>query len=135
MKRFYWVVAALALWVNLAGADTPPPAVPKGAMAFFATGPCPDGWIAAGYAEGRLVLAINDGIPVGLSVGQPLGDREDRTHAHAFTAGVTLDYRSISAADGGNNNGAAAQMYGMSGTSSAVSTGLPFFQLPACEKR
>ena len=80
-------------------------------------------------------MGAKSGDSVGKLVGAPLINEEDRAHQHAFTASVTLPYKSISALDGGNQQGAAAGMYMDSGTSAASSSGLPFIQLLACVRR
>lgn len=145
-KSWIWLLgpvcgAGLALSLRSAAADDPRPRddldVPSGAVAFFAPDvrSCPAGWRAATEASGRLVVGVAHGDFVGKLVGQPLASQEDRTHAHAFAASVELPYKSISAADGGNRQGASAQKYQDSGVSEAAPSGLPFVQLVACVKQ
>jgi len=132
------VAIALALLGATAGAagEAGVPAVPAGMVAFFApaTTACPDGWSAADFAQGRALVGVTAQADVGLEVGTPLGDREQRTHAHNFTGAAVLAVKSISAADGGNNSGAAARSYAVSGTSEPSAGALPFAQLFLCEK-
>ncbi len=105
-------------------------------MAFFARedGACPDGWRVATEAAGRLPVGVADSISVGRIVGTALSNQEDRMHMHGFSAQVDLPYKSISAADGSNEQGAAAQQYTDSGVTQPAPSGLPFIQLVACVK-
>ncbi len=107
---------------------------PAGTIAFFSGGACPAGWQTATSVQGRLVVAAVDGSTVGMTVGVPLGDQEDRPHAHTYTGTVTLGSDSISAASGSNDQGAASQAYTVMGTTGMVSTALPFVQVQPCMK-
>lgn len=111
--------------------------VAPGTVAFFGseTAACPDGWAPAEYAMGRLVVSVVEEPLVGRQVGEPLADQEDRTHEHAYFAAINLAYKSVSAADGGNNEGAKAQLYPVEGTTEPAASGLPFIQLLVCEKK
>lgn len=111
--------------------------VPVGTVAFFgrADGTCPAGWRAADQAQGRLLVGTTTAADVGKVVGTPLSDQEDRTHTHAFSATVDVPYKSISAADGPNRQGAASKKYMASGPSKPAPSGLPFVQLTVCEKQ
>jgi hypothetical protein len=108
-----------------------------GTVAFFGseTAACPEGWAQADYAMGRLVVGVIDEPAVGKVVGKPLGDQEDRTHSHMFSASVDLAYKSVAAADGANNEGAKAQGYAIAGATDPSPSGLPFIQLLVCEKQ
>jgi hypothetical protein len=131
MRGLGIVLAALAL----AGAAAPLDATdgtPPGMVSFFTSPSCPPGWSAADVAAGRLVIAVNDPLAVGRTVGTPLGPAEDRTHAHAITAAVSLPAKSISAADGNNDSGGASGTRTFSGSAGAAPSGLPFVQLTAC---
>jgi hypothetical protein len=108
--------------------------VAPGTVAFFTGTACPPGWATADYATGRLAVGVTDGAAVRLVVGAPLNDQEDRVHAHHFSGNATLSAKSIAAADGSNNQGAAAMTYALDG-SAAGASGLPFIQLLACEKQ
>jgi hypothetical protein len=129
---------ASVLWLANARPAAGDPAgddgAPRGMVAFFAGGACPKGWAVAANVQGRLVVGVTDGAETGVQVGAPLGDREDRLHAHPYTLDVVLPYKSVSAADG-SNEGAAAKTYSLPGKSLSVPSGLPFAQVEACEKQ
>ncbi|MBI2392548.1 MAG: hypothetical protein HYV09_23385 [Deltaproteobacteria bacterium] len=108
--------------------------VPSGAIAFFAGGACPGGWAPADDTEGRAVVGVIDGPSVGVSVGAPLGDREDRTHVHPYSAPATLGGKGVLAFDGWNEDGAKAKTYTVAGSTSAKTSGLAFVQVQACAK-
>ncbi len=143
VRALPWVVsAAVALGVlgaemrHAQGGDPGDDGVPPGVVAFFGNGgACPVGWDPADSVAGRVVVAVTEGSSVGRSVGAPLRDREDRTHAHAVSATITVPSRSIAGADGTNNQGGAAGDHRVTGTASAGASGLPFVQLRACVKR
>lgn len=116
--------------------DEPPlePAVPSGMIAFFGGGACPPGWVAADEVEGRLVVGVTEPSEVGVMVGAPLADREDRGHFHTLAANVTLSSKDVVAFDGSNDDGAAARTYVASGAAAAQTSGLPFVQVRACAR-
>lgn len=111
--------------------------VPPGIVAFFgqADSRCPAGFRVPQEASGRLLVGVTAADAVGKSVGKPLADQEDRTHVHAFTTRAELPYKSISAADGPNSQGAAAKTYSDSSATAPAPSGLPFVQLTVCEKQ
>lgn len=109
--------------------------VPAGMVAHVEGGVCPPGWAPAPNVEGRLVVAVAEGKDVGVQVGEPLADREDRTHTHAYEGELALPSKSIAAGNGDNSSGAKAQTYGLSGTTSPGVSGLPFVQVMACVKQ
>jgi hypothetical protein len=109
--------------------------VPSGTIAFFAGGACPAGWQTATTVQGRLVVGVVDGANVGVTVGVPLTDQEDRQHQHTYATSVTLASDNIAAADGSTDNGAAAQLYLIAGTTDMAATGLPFVQVQPCVKQ
>jgi hypothetical protein len=76
-----------------------------------------------------------DGKDVGVQVGMPLGDQEDRLHAHSYKGDLALPSKSIAAADGANLEGAQSQSYSISGTTNARPSGLPFVQVTTCVKQ
>lgn len=136
------VVATIALSAALlsgsaSGEDPANDGVAPGTVAFFDsdTGACPAGWAPSQLVMGRLVVGVVDEASVGHVVGKPLADQEDRAHSHAFTTSVDLPYKSVSAADGPNEQGAAAQTYEVTGSTEPSPSGLPFIQLLACEKQ
>jgi hypothetical protein len=143
--RFAWGrVAALGLLLSCAAlvrpstahGDTSDPRdeVPTGAVAFFGGGACPPGWAPAEDLEGRAVIGVTASPHVGVTVGKPLADREDRAHEHAFKGAVTLATRGSLVLDGGNRDGAAAKAYTVSGVTSATTSGMAFVQVQACAK-
>lgn len=139
LSRFAFAAGLLALaaggLLGSARGDAPPSdEVPAGAVANFAGGACPEGWAPADKVEGRAVVGVTDGANVGVSVGKPLGDREDRTHQHAFDANVTLSPKGLFALDGSNKDGAAAKTYKVSGVTSARTSGMAFVQVQSCVK-
>ena len=104
-------------------------------VAFFdAASGCPDGWMAATEASGRFLVATNDTNAIGQRVGTPLGDQEDRTHVHSFSATAMLDTRNLAAADGDNDQAAQPGGVAADGTTAPATTGLPFTQLVVCKK-
>ena len=109
--------------------------VPSGMVAYISGGACPVGWTAASNVEGRIIVAVSDGKDVGVQVGMPLGDQEDRQHAHPYKGDLALPSKSIAAADGANFEGAQAQSYSISGTTNAGPSGLPFVQVTTCVKQ
>ncbi len=108
--------------------------VPPGTVAFFGgQTACPAGWGPAHETEGRLVVGVVDPVAAGRVVGDPLGDREDRTHTHPTLPGmVFLPARNIAGADGSNTQGARAGMYMTTGQAGPAPSGLPFVQVRAC---
>jgi hypothetical protein len=127
----------LASRMRIAHGDPPvDDGVPSGTVAFFGAGTsCPAGWAIATQVQGRAIVGVTDGAQGGITVGMPLGDREDRTHTHAFTGDVTLTERGIAAANGSNNSAANAQTYTVTGSTDPATSGAPFIQLRACVKQ
>lgn len=137
-------VALCGAWAMAPAASVPPiPAVapsvvpadeaPRGMVAFVEGSSCPTGWAPATIAIGRLLVGTDQMTAVGRVVGEPLAAEEDRAHDHTLTgATLSLPYKSISAADGGNQAGAASGAQPVTGTVAAAPTGLPFVQLTAC---
>lgn len=143
-RRLGWALAGLA-GLALIGVARPHLAtagdadtadVPPGTVAFFGSpdSRCPSGWRILPDGSGRLLIGVTAPDAVGGTVGKPLADQEDRTHVHAYSATVELPYKSISAADGPNRQGAAAQKYTTQGQSEPATSGLPLVQLTLCEK-
>ncbi|MBL8682231.1 MAG: hypothetical protein JNK05_23895 [Myxococcales bacterium] len=116
--------------------EAPDDGVPRGALAYFATGTaCPMGWAPATTVQGRFVVGVTESAGVGRTVGNALMDRENRAHTHTFNTTVNLPARAIAAGDGSNNQGARSGMYTVMGTTTAASSGLGFVQLRACVKQ
>jgi len=148
MKASRWVhlLAGVAVCLSLgltlgrrATAETPgQDRVPKGTVAFFSFddtgGNCPAGWVSATQVQGRLVVAVSQPPDVGVMVGTPLSDQEDRTHTHQYDSVVNLPSRNVAGSNGGNNQGASAGDHPLTGTTQGASSGLPFVQLLVCEK-
>jgi hypothetical protein len=133
-------IAALVLGFGFmqtrrASGEVPPDdGAPSGMVAFVAGGACPPGWVAVYDVEGRVVVGAVYPEDVGLEVGTPLADREERMHEHTYSGEVTLVAKNIAGADGGNQNGAAAGTYPLAGTTTKVASGLPFMQIAGCVK-
>ena len=137
-------LAALVLFLPLvagAGGRADLPAgdgVPSGTVAFFSlddpAGGCPPGWARADAVAGRLVVGVTAAEDVGVAIGVPLADQEDRTHLHPYAAEVTLPSRNIAGANGGNGQGAGSGEHGVAADTDAGTSGLPFVQLLVCEK-
>jgi hypothetical protein len=141
--RLGWglVVAGLAAGLagggsDAAGQDAQDDGIPSGTVAFFAGASCPPGWNRPDYAKGRMVVAVVDGGNVGVTVGTPLADRENRVHQHDYSVSVPLPSPAagLVGASGGSIPGAQAQTYTVTGQSDPAPSDLPFVQLLACEK-
>ncbi len=131
-------LALIALTSRGASGDPGEPGddgVPWGTMAYFTGGACPVGWVPADNVEGRLVVAVGDGANTGIQVGAPLGDREDRAHAHDYAGEVTLADKAIAGADGSNQQGAEKKAYPLTGTTQPAGSGFGFVQVQACVKQ
>ncbi len=136
--------AGSSVAASRAGAGSPAPApraagdgVPSGTVAFFSVDEgvgCPDDWVPAVAAAGRLVLGVTAPDAVGVLVGLPLAAEEDRTHAHPYTSAIELATKNIAGANGGNNSGAQSGTHAITETTLAATSGLPFTQLLMCEK-
>jgi hypothetical protein len=135
-----WVLLFAGLCIGLIGTQNAAgegtdDGVPAGMVAHVTGGMCPPGWTAASNVEGRIVVAVADGKDVGVQVGMPLGDQEDRLHTHTYKGDLILPSKSIAAADGPNMEGAQAQTYPISRTTNAGPSGLPFVQVTTCVKQ
>jgi hypothetical protein len=126
--------------VILGSTGSAPPAEPHGTggaprhmVAFVVGDECPTGWQTDALDAGRVMIGTADVAAVGRTVGTPLAAAEDRTHGHGVAgATMALPYKSISAGDGSNNQGAAAGDQPVTGSVDAATSGLPFVQLTAC---
>lgn len=138
MRRatWQWLIAGGVLLLGAPSGSAPgDDGAPRGMVAFFAAGSgCPDGWQAASAAAGRLVVGVRDVNDVGSRVGLPLGDREDRAHLHAFSAGAMIGVKNLAAADGGNQSAAQPGASTTAGSTLPARTGLPFTQLIVCRR-
>jgi len=111
-------------------ADTAPP----GIVLFASDATCPIGWNPLELARGRLIIGAATGGDVRLTVGNPLADREDRTHRHNVKLELTLTRKNIAAANGPNQDGAAPGLHDATLLSGPATSGLPLRQLLACTK-
>jgi len=109
--------------------------VPRGMVAYFTGATCPGSWQRADLASGRIIVAVTDPIAVGRTIGVPLAAAEDRTHTHAMAPTMKLPIKSISGADGSNNQGAGGGDQAIHGDTAAAPSGLPFVQLTACVRQ
>src|SRR5262249_26469289 len=135
-------VAAAAKRARVVQADTvhrfdvsPDDDVPRGMVAYFTGAACPSGWQRADLASGRLIVAVTDPIAVGRTIRVPLGAAEDRTPTHGLAPTMKLPSKSISGADGGNNQGAASGDQAIHGDTAPATSGLPFVQLTVCVRQ
>jgi hypothetical protein len=128
------VFPGVALALCAAAPSVVPDAAPAGIVLFSQTESCPPGWSIFLGAAGRLIVGTAAAGDVGLEVGDALGDKEDRTHTHAVSVSATLPSRTISAADGGNNQGAQNGVVSATFTSGAATSGARFMQLTACRR-
>ena len=114
----------------VSGADV----FPTGIVLPFSTDSCPSGWQEALYYGGRVAVGTSNNTQVSVSVGQPLGDQEDRTHTHDFDATVTLGQKPIAAAAGGNHAAAQSGTYTVKRTTAAATSGNGLVQRRMCER-
>ncbi|HRI70243.1 MAG TPA: hypothetical protein PK156_38695 [Polyangium sp.] len=107
---------------------------PSGMVTFAGGGVCPPGWVHMSDLEGRTVVGTVTKEDVGIDVGTPFADREDRVHHHHFTGSATIAPKAVSIPNGGNGIVAEAGMYSIEGTTEDGAGKLPFFQMEACIK-
>jgi hypothetical protein len=105
---------------------------PSGMVTFVAGGVCPPGWVHLYDVEGRVVVGTVTKNDVGVTVGKPFGDREERLHKHDYEGAVELPKKNIAGANGGNNSGAGNGSYPVAGETSEDASGLPFVQMEGC---
>jgi hypothetical protein len=107
---------------------------PSGMVAFVGGGVCPPGWVHVSELEGRAIVGTITKEDVGIDVGTPFGDREERVHLHKYTGAVTLAVKGIATLNGPNGSVAAAGTYSVAGSTMENDAGLPFFQMEGCIK-
>ncbi len=134
------LVGPLAATFSLPAHATATDTSPTGMVAFFPQNACPDGWEPATYAQGRLLLGVTDltTYTLGKQVGTALTDLIAPSHDHSFAATLTLSEHKLKYGDcGGSTKGGAKKGdYTVNGpTLSGGDTGLPLFQMLACEKQ
>lgn len=133
----YWVIQYVAIWSqqpelkNIAGQLD----LPKGVASFITESVCPEGWSEVSDSAGRLILGVNDKKSIKRTEGKALGDREDRIHYHKVPVSVTVDSKSISAKACCDWVAAKPGDYQSEIITQGSTSGLPFFQLPLCEKQ
>jgi hypothetical protein len=109
--------------------------LPLGAISYFSTGTCPDGWVKFGSGVGRFIVPTTGTTIPGLEHGTPLASGEDRVHTHDLAASVDIGSVSYVGIVGGGNGGVSpAGTYGFQTTTMPVSSGLPYVQLLVCFK-
>ena len=111
-------------------------AVPVGAVSFFQTTVCPEGWKQHADAAGRMLLPGIGDVAPGTKYGEPpLASGEDRSHAHEVSAEIELVPVSYAGIAGGGNAGVGeAGKVAFAATSEPASTGLPYVQMLVCKK-
>ena len=108
---------------------------------FFTAANCPTGWKPVLTTTGRFIVGLPAGAVPGLSFGgNPLnvdpgtGQLEDRTHTHAFSGTVALQYTTVMLAHGTTADGYAENAtYPFAGTTAAASTGFPYVAVSQCQ--
>src|SRR5690606_25298559 len=131
--------------------------VPAGAILFFDTPTCPDGWERESAYDGRYLVIAPAGGTIGALAGPPLSDVErralpDHTHLVSGTTGTVSFFGSDVVNTGGPiydgrlvmdsavNDRIVHHVHGVSIASSATSAGVgadvaPYVQLLACRRR
>jgi hypothetical protein len=110
-------------------------AIPAGAVSFFQTTVCPEGWAPHADAAGRVLLPGIGDVAPGTKYGEPLASGEDRLHSHEVSAELNLTPVSYAGIAGGGNAGvASAGKVAFSATTEPASTSLPYVQMLACKK-
>jgi hypothetical protein len=107
-------------------------ALPQGFMTFFDAQSCPSGWSEYSASQGRLIVSVDNSNNAGITVGVPLGDREDRTHSHRTSLTGDLHHQDIAGAGGSNQQGADHGSVSTKFISDESSSGLPFTQVILC---
>jgi hypothetical protein len=79
---------------GLAAADFTQNGVPEGAIMFFNSASCPDGWSDVTDAQGRYIVGLQDEGTIGATVGEALAPQENRMFRYQTGA----DYAFVSAA-------------------------------------
>lgn len=122
------------------GSGTVPPvrgdAIPAGAVSFFQTTVCPEGWKPHTDAAGRVLLPAIGEVASGTKVGEPpLESGEDRLHTHEIAAEIDIPAVSYAGVVGGGNAGVGtAGKAAFAATTEPASAGLPYIQMLACKK-
>jgi uncharacterized protein (TIGR03437 family) len=113
--------------------DPPQPGpIPRGTTVFYEGLRCPTGWSDVADAHGR--FPVGGDSTQGAFGGPPLAPGEDRKHTLAYSGSVNLPGLSLLSIGGSGQGFAKSGTYGISGTTSAASTGMPYLQLLQCSK-
>ena len=105
---------------------------PSGLITWFQGSSCPAGWSTYGTSFGRLLLSVDTPSQSGVTVGSPLSPQSAPIHSHTYTTTLSLPVHDISAAGGGNSQGACNGNVQLTGTTSQEDSGVPFIQLILC---
>lgn len=108
---------------------------PSGMVTFVGGGVCPPGWVHVSDIEGRAIVGTVTKEDVGIEVGTPFTDQENRVHKHQYMGSVTLAPKPVGAPNGANGSVAEAGKYSIEGTTEESNGGLPFFQMEGCIKQ
>jgi hypothetical protein len=107
--------------------------LPQGAISFFRTTACPEGWTLFTDAAGRTILP--SAADLGLINGLALANVALRPHPHLASAQVDLPSVSYVGVVGGGNGGVTgAGVHGFSPVVQPAIADLPFVQLLVCKK-
>ncbi|MDR4460023.1 MAG: hypothetical protein MRJ67_05835 [Nitrospirales bacterium] len=137
---FWGVLGAVsALWPQAASAQATDTS-PSGMVAYFSTqSECPDGWEPATYLQGRLGLGTTDtaGWTLLKQVGTALENETAPSHDHPFGVTLSLPQETVDTGycGGSTTGGAKNGDYTVNGPALSGNTGLPLFQILACEKK
>ena len=108
--------------------------VPDGAVAYHTGTTCPAGWQPLTDAQGRFLVGRTDGTQVGVTVGTPLAQGEDRTHTHSFSTSVDVGATGVAGLSGCCTDVGAAGTQPVSGATNAGQAGPPRIAQLACER-
>ncbi len=108
--------------------------VPDGAVAFHQGTSCPAGWQPLVDAQGRFLVGRTDGTQVGVTVGAPLAQGEDRTHTHGYATTVDIGSTGVAGLSGCCTDVGAAGTQSVGGTADAAHAGPPRIAQLACQR-
>ena len=109
--------------------------LPENMIFFFSGSECPAGSTRNVAAEGRMLLAISVPDLNGGIKGDPLADKEDRTHTHELTLQMWLPHQRIIAFSSDKANKQATRKgthFSDPVTTDPATSALPFIQLLVC---
>jgi len=110
--------------------------MPPGSIAWFDALRCPGGWEQYAPATGRTLVPLG---PLGpdkgvIEDGTPYLSGANPTHAHSIAGTANIGTQRFVGVAGGGNGLANPGTVAVTGSSDAVSLGLPYVQLLACKK-